>query len=87
MSMFFFLSVCKQEWISPRRNVSIDDDALAAMEIELHESPHLYEEHLIFIAALKTTGVALRIRAAREGMSKVFPLTEAYAQPYIFLNC
>ena len=70
-----------------RVDVSIDDDALAAMEIKLHESPYLYEKRLIFIAALKTTGDALRIRAAREGMSKAFPLTEAYAQPYIFLNC
>jgi len=83
---FFFFSFFIQKCMS-KVYVCIDVDALAATEIKLHESPYLYEKRLIFIAALKTNGDALRIRAAREGMSKAFPLTEAYAQPYIFLNC
>ena len=44
--------------------------------VQLQENPYLYDTHVQLISLLREEGELERLRAAREKMGKIFPLTE-----------
>jgi hypothetical protein len=43
---------------------------------QLHRNKYVYDLHLQYIALLQQTGIYQRVRAARDSMATLFPLTE-----------
>ena len=51
-------------------------EAVATLKSTLRENPNQYEQHTQLITLLKSADMLEDLRAARENMNAVFPLTE-----------
>ena len=49
---------------------------LLLMNFQVEKSPYHYDSHVELIKLLRESGDLDRVRNAREGMSKIFPLTQ-----------
>lgn len=54
---------------------NIDDEEIKALQKSLVEEPYNYSTHLTLINKLRTLGKMDLLRAARETMSSIYPLT------------
>uniref|UniRef100_A0A166I0D0 RRM domain-containing protein n=1 Tax=Daucus carota subsp. sativus TaxID=79200 RepID=A0A166I0D0_DAUCS len=64
-----------------------DDEAvklqIQTLESELYANPSNYDAHVQYISALRKEGEIEKLRAAREAMNELFPLTPAMWQEWI----
>lgn len=49
---------------------------IGVLKASLHTNPSQYEIHIQLIASFKSAGMFEELRAAREAMSAIFPLSE-----------
>lgn len=57
-------------------NEAVHDPRIQQLELQVASSPYHYDSHVELIKLLRESGDLDRVRDAREGMSKNFPLTE-----------
>ncbi|KAL9980223.1 hypothetical protein ACROYT_G008778 [Oculina patagonica] len=57
-------------------NEAVHDPRIQQLELQVASNPYHYDSHVELIKLLRESGDLDKVRNAREGMSKVFPLTE-----------
>lgn len=57
-------------------NEAIHDPRIQQLELQVASNPYHYDSHVELVKLLRESGDLDRLRDAREGMSKIFPLTE-----------
>lgn len=57
-------------------NEAVHDPRIQQLELQVASNPYHYDSHVELVKLLRESGDLDRLRDAREGMNKIFPLTE-----------